>query len=232
MVTLEPENPRGIVVFGAGAWGDPDRYRPFLEDLRSSGFIVLAPRSERFDHRTVTTEQLIARPASMLAALSARAPHDLPITAMGHSIGGWAALCLAGAVPYTRDGQPLPVPRERRVCRLVLFAPTVGWFQAPGALTQVSAPMKVFVGDSDTVTPPATAEVLQQAPVTVDVQLCRYAGHFDFMNTPPPGKPSDPKLDRTAFLRRLATETVAFASALQPHRRPADAPSPPGTGTA
>ena len=212
MVTLEPEKPWGVVLFGAGAAGDPERYRPFLEGLRSSGLVVLAPHGERFDPRTVTDEQLIARPASLIAALAQRAPDGLPVTAVGHSIGGWAALCLVGAVPYSRDGHPLLVPRAPEVRRLVLLAPTTGWFQAPGALARVSTPIKVFVGDRDTVTPPETAGVLSDAPATVEIELCRFAGHFDFMKTPPPDVTSDPRLDRAALLQHLATETAAFAA--------------------
>ena len=211
---LEPESPRGIVLFGAGAGGDPDRYRSLLEYLARSGFVVLAPRCERFDPRTVTPEQMVARPVSMLTALGKRLQDDLPVTAVGHSVGGWAALCLAGAIPYGRDGQPLPVPTESKISRLVLFAPTVGWFQAPGSLATVRAPMKVFVGDEDTVTPPDSASLLRQAPVEVDVKVCPNVGHFDFMDTPPPGITSNPQLDRVAFLEDLAVQTTAFVDSL------------------
>lgn len=213
MVTLEPDNPRGIVLFGAGAGGDPARYRALLESFARSGLVVLAPHCERFNPRTVTTEQMVARPTSMLTALAQRTHDGLPVTAVGHSVGGWAALCLAGAIAWGHDGQPVPVPHEPTISRLVLFAPTVGWFHAPGALAAVRAPMRVFVGTEDTVTPPHTAGVLRQAPAEVDVQVCPHVGHFDFMDTPPPGTASHPQLDRAAFLKDLAVRTTAFAAA-------------------
>jgi pimeloyl-ACP methyl ester carboxylesterase len=211
VITLEPDNPHAIVIFGTGAGGDPQRYRPLLEDFAANGFLVLAPRFERFDVRTVTTEQLVERPQGMAAALEERAELDLPVLAVGHSVGAWAALCLAGAVPWGLDGNPIPVPTQPRVARLILFAPTVGWFRAPGALAHVRAPIKVFAGANDTVTPPTSALLLNQAPGEVDIEICPEVGHFDFMNSPPPDVPQQPEPRRAAFLAQLSVRTMAFA---------------------
>jgi hypothetical protein len=58
---------------------------------------------------------------------------------------------------YGRDGIPLDVPREPRVRRLVLYAPAAGWFAA-------TAPMLVFAGNQDTITPVQQALLLKHAP--------------------------------------------------------------------
>ncbi len=161
MLILEAGDPHGIVLFGSGAGGDPRRYSTLLDTLARGGFTVLAPVNERFDPRVVTTEQLRERVQSLISALSECDNTDLPVVAVGHSVDGWAALCLAGAQPWDRDGSPIPVADEKRVTRLILLAPTVGWFEAPGAPARVRVPMSVFAGAMDLITPPATAEILR-----------------------------------------------------------------------
>lgn len=206
---IRPDVPRGIVLFGPGAGGDPGRYQGVLDAAADAGFIVAAPVHERFDGRTVTTEQMRERAMGLKAALEQIDRADLPVVAAGHSAGGWAALCLAGGRPAGRDGRRIDVPREPRVTRLVLLAPTVGWFQAPGALDDVSTPLVALVGAADGVTPPASVDVLRSAPTSVDIRTYDGVGHFDFMAQLPPGMAPTAGLDHQAFLRELATDFTA-----------------------
>lgn len=106
-------------------------------------------------------------------------------------------------------GYRVLAPTEPRVSSLVLFAPPLGWFHGPGALDELSVPVTVFVGDRDSVTPPATIEVLHRGRGPVDTRILPRAGHFDFMDALPPGIEPDPALDRTVFLRDLGASTVA-----------------------
>lgn len=159
------------MLFGSEVGGDPARYKTLLDALTQKEFTVLAPTSERFDGRTVTTDQLRDRVRALKLALSEYSHIGLPVVAAGHSVGGWAALCLAGGQPWDRAGKSIPVDAEERVTRLVLIAPTVGWFQAPGALAAVRVPMTVVAGAKDSVTPAATTEILRSAPVHVDVTV-------------------------------------------------------------
>ncbi|WP_432488180.1 alpha/beta hydrolase [Kineococcus sp. SYSU DK018] len=174
-----------------------------------TGSTVLAPGNEKLDPRAVTAERLRERVQTLKAALAHCRYADLPVIAIGHSIGGCAALCLAGAQPRDRDGRPVPVPVEERVKRLVLLAPAVGWFQAPRALSQVRVPASVFVGGEDVVTPPAGIEILRSAPGPVGVRLHEHAEHFDYMTELPPGATPTPGLDRAAFLRGVALGITA-----------------------
>jgi pimeloyl-ACP methyl ester carboxylesterase len=155
---------------------------------------------------------LVARPSGLIEALRGSAPPNVPVVPVGHSIGAWAALCLAGATPWGADGQPIDVPREPRVCRLALYAPATGWFRAPGALDAVTVPMLVYAGELDAVTPVAEAIHLKTAPAQVDVRIVAKAGHFSFMNVPPPGTAEDPSFDRDQFLTRLADATTDFVT--------------------
>ncbi|MDQ0596336.1 pimeloyl-ACP methyl ester carboxylesterase [Streptomyces canus] len=212
-LTLGPTNHERVVLFAAGAGGDPERYRPLLEHLAAHGCQVIAPYFERFVAREATTAELLARPVGLVEALHRWASPDAAVVVVGHSIGGWAGLCLAGATPWGRDGKPLDVPREPRVGRLVLYAPAAGWFAAPGALDAMTAPMLVYAGEMDTVTPVEQAIRLKSAPAQVDLRVVPGAGHFSFMNTPPPGTVENEGFDRAQFLTDLTQATTAFAIA-------------------
>ncbi|MFH7596920.1 hypothetical protein WDV06_17740 [Streptomyces racemochromogenes] len=212
-LTLGPTNGERVVLFAAGAGGDPERYKPLLEHLAAHGCQVIAPCFEPFIAREATTADLLARPVGMVEALRQWAPGDASVVAVGHSIGGWASLCLAGATPWGRDGRMLDVPREPRVGRLVLYSPAAGWFAAPGALDEVKAPMLVYAGEMDTVTPVEQAALLKGAPAQVDLRVVPGAGHFSFMNTPPPGMGETEGFDHARFLTDLAQATLEFAGA-------------------
>ncbi|AQA13131.1 alpha/beta hydrolase family protein [Streptomyces malaysiensis] len=212
-LTLGPTNRERVVLFGAGAGGDPERYRPLLEHLAAHDCQVIAPCFERFVAREATTAELLARPAGLVEALHRWAPEDASVVVVGHSIGGWAGLCLAGATPWGRDGRLLDVPREPRVGRLVLYAPAAGWFAAPGALDAITAPMLVFAGELDTITPVEQAVRLKGASAQVDLRVVPGAGHFSFMNTPPPGMVETEGFDRAQFLTDFAQATLEFVIA-------------------
>lgn len=154
-------------------------------------------------------EQLQGRVSSLKAALSDFSDDLLPVIAAGHSVGGRAALCLAGGQPWTRDGRAIAVPTEERVSQLVLFAPSLGWFQPPGALARVYTPITVHAGVSDTITPAVTAELLRAAPATVNIRIHENVGHYDFMTELPPTVAPTVGLDQDAFLRELADYTSA-----------------------
>ncbi|WP_116201817.1 alpha/beta hydrolase family protein [Amycolatopsis circi] len=210
---LGPARPERVVLFAAGGGGDPERYGPLLEHLAAHDCQVIAPYFERLVAREATTAELLARPLGLVEALLRWASPDAQVVVVGHSIGGWAALCLAGATPWGRDGKPLEVPREPRVARLALYAPAAGWFAAPGALDAVTVPMLVYAGELDTVTPVEQATHLTSAPAEVDLHIVPKAGHFSFMHTPPPGTTDDAAFDRDAFLIDLARTTLEFATA-------------------
>jgi pimeloyl-ACP methyl ester carboxylesterase len=212
-LTLGPTDHERVVLFAAGAGGDPERYRPLLDHLAAHDCQVIAPFFERFIAREATTAQLLARPAGLVDALHRWASPEASVTVVGHSIGGWAGLCLAGATPWGRDGKPLEVPREPRVSRLALYAPAVGWFAAPGALDAVTATMLVYAGDNDTITPVEQIMLVKNAAAPVDLRVVPGAGHFSFMDTPPPGTAETEGFDRAQFLTELAQATAEFATA-------------------
>ncbi|UGB36788.1 hypothetical protein LQ938_02830 [Microbacterium sp. cx-55] len=208
MIVNPPGAARGILLFAPGAGGDPARYEALIRAAAAAGFIVAAPIHDRFDVRTVTDEQMRQRAVGLADSLRELDRQDLPVVAAGHSAGGWAALCLAGAQPWGRNRQPIPVPVEPRVEKVVALAPTVGWFQAPAALDNLRVPVIVLAGGADTVTPPTTAEILRAAPAEVSVHTYEGVGHLDFLSVLPPTVAPTPGLDHGAFTESLAVDFV------------------------
>jgi pimeloyl-ACP methyl ester carboxylesterase len=200
-----------VVLFAVGGGGDPERHRPLLDHFEAGGHRVIAPAFERLHPQQATWDDYLARPLGLVEALR-DVDSDAEVAVIGHSIGAWAALCLAGATPWGEDRRPLDVPRDPRVSRLVLYTPAAGWFQGPGALDEVKTPMLVYAGELDPVVPPAQAEILKTAPADVDLRVVPGAGHFSFVHVPPPGIPEDPAFDRSRFLARMVEETFEFVS--------------------
>lgn len=94
------------------------------------------------------------------------------------------------------------------------MAPATGFFQAPGALDGIRAPLAVWAGGLDTITPPAQAEFLKRTldtQVPVDLHVVEGAGHFSFMNVLPPHL-TDPLANRQTFLENLQSEVCRFVA--------------------
>jgi predicted dienelactone hydrolase len=101
---------------------------------------------------------------------------------------------------------------DDRLTRLALLAPPTGFFQAPGALDAVRVPILAWAGSEDGITPPAQTEWLAHAMSawqTVHVRVTAGAGHFSFMDIPPP-QTTEPLPDKQAFLRECSNEVCRF----------------------
>jgi pimeloyl-ACP methyl ester carboxylesterase len=121
-------------------------------------------------------------------------------------------LALAGAQAWTRARQCIAITPDKRFDRLVLLAPATDFFRVPGALKGVRLPIIAWAGTKDEITPPAQAEFLNDvidAPTQVEVHVVEGAGHFTFMNNPPP-QTTDPLPNRDAFLADLAATMCRF----------------------
>lgn len=207
---LQTDDPRGILLFAPGAGGDPTRYARLLAAANAAGFIVATPTHELAE--SYPDEVLRERVSALREPLSELARLDLPVVVAGHSLGGFAALCLAGGRPQARDGRAIDVPVEPSVSRAVVLAPAAGWFSDPSSLEQVVVPITVLVGSEDDVTPPDTAEVLRAAPSSVELRSYDGVGHFDFMSPLPEDK--EPVVtDHDAFYERFSQDFVAAITA-------------------
>ena len=209
---LKAARPARQVLFAAGSGGDPARYLPLLTSLVGHNCNVIAPHFERLAWPGTTVADLILRARKLKIALDYVADSKVPAVGLGHSIGATLLIAMAGGQMWMQEGQFLPIPCDERLKRLVLFTPPTDFFQAPNALSGIQVPIQVWAGTLDTVTPPAQAEFIRRSlhtKILLDVHTVDGAGHFSFMNEPPP-QITDPMIDRDAFLTSLAKDVRHF----------------------
>jgi predicted dienelactone hydrolase len=222
-----------LVLVSHGSGGSPLLYRTLSLALARSGYIVALPKhpgnSLGDDDLANTVENLRDRPRQLLRLLDAlladpalgAAIAEEPVTAIGHSMGGYTVLCLAGGEPWTRARERIDVPHDSRLGALVLMAPACGFFLAPHALQAVSAPILALTAEQDELTPDsqiraALAGVPDRSQVTIET--VRNAGHFSFlspfprsMHHPQFAPAQDPSgFDRERFHQRLPVTVLQW----------------------
>jgi predicted dienelactone hydrolase len=230
--------PLALISHGNG--GSPWAYRGMASHLASAGIAVALVEhlgNSRTDNALAGTPANLAnRPRHVRLALdavyAALGDHLAPsATVIGHSIGGYTALAVAGGRPSalpreTSDGvaQAIPVTPDPRVRAVALLAPALPWYMGPGALAEVRVPVLVRTGERDDLTPPwVTEKILAGLPedARLDYRVEAGAGHFAWITPVPPAlagphfpPAQDPAgFDRAGYLDRLYPELVAFVRA-------------------
>ncbi len=224
---------------GGSCWG----YRGLAAVLARAGFAVALlehPGNRRTDNALADTPANLAnRPRHVRLAIDAAlgdaliGPHlasDRAIV-IGHSLGGYTAVAVAGGHPLALPNQtpdrvahPVAVDPDPRVRAVVLLAPALPWFMAPGALADVRVPLLVRAGERDDIMPPFYIETILRglpADARLDYRVVPNAGHFAFLAPFPPALASPrfppsqdpPGFDRVAYHDELAREVLAFVSA-------------------
>ncbi|HLP68585.1 MAG TPA: hypothetical protein VK181_13805, partial [Rhizobium sp.] len=212
VTVLKPSSASRCVLFAAGRGGNPLRHLGLLQALADEGMLVVAPHFDMLAAPAPTAAVLSERQRRLALAADRHCPSGLPVAGLGHSIGTVALLLLAGAEADTLSGERVRAAEGYPFDRLGLLAPPTDFFRQPGCLSVVKVPVQVWVGDMDTITPPAQAAFLKDAMdgvVPVDIRVVEGAGHFTFMNELPPHI-VDAHPDRAAFLRTLAGEVCRF----------------------
>lgn len=201
-----------VVLFAVGAGGNPERHVTLLETLAESGCMVVAPHFQRLASPVPTQAELALRARRLCLALNAFVQPGAAVVGVGHSIGAATLIALAGGQMWLGPGQRVHIVADGRLTRLGLLAPPTGFFQAPGALDSVRVPILAWVGSEDVITPPAQSEWLAQAMrdwQTVDVRITDGAGHFSFMDQPPP-QSVEPLQNKQAFLQEHSSDLCKF----------------------
>ncbi|MBF9142747.1 alpha/beta hydrolase family protein [Hymenobacter properus] len=235
-----PISPGGfrLVLVSHGTGGSGLVYRNLAHHLARHGFVVGLPEhphNNRDDDSWAHTPQnLRARPRHLqlcIDALLQQFPSSLKPSAVGligHSMGGYTALALAGGQPTatprdTPDWQnrPIPVPHDERVKALVLLAPATPWFMAEGALRAVRVPILLMEAEKDEHTTHFhTQVVLNGVPdqQRLTHRVVPNAGHFAFLSPFPaarvsaafPPSQDPPGFDRLQFHEEMNAEVLAF----------------------
>ena len=201
-----------VVLFAVGAGGKPERHATLLDALAKSGCTVVAPHFERLASPVPSEVDLTLRARRLSLALDAFVQPGTTAVGVGHSIGAATLVALAGAQMWLGPGRRVNIAPDGRLTRLALLAPPTGFFQAPEALDAVRVPILAWAGSEDGITPPAQTEWLAHARSgwqTVDVRVTAGAGHFSFMDLPPP-QTTEPLPNKQAFLREYSSEVCRF----------------------
>jgi len=225
-----------VVAISHGTGGTPWSHRVLASHLARAGFavaLVVHPGNTRGDNALEgKPENLANRPRHVRVALDAVFADPVigarvvagRAAVIGHSLGAYTALAAAGGTPHalpseTPEGraQPVPVEPDPRIAALVLLAPALPWFMAPGALADVRARLFVRTGERDDLAPPYFVEQILRG-VVMDYAVVPGAGHFAFLSPFPPALTSPffapsqdpPGFDRVAYQARLCAEVTAF----------------------
>jgi len=186
-----------VCVISHGAGGSHLLYRTISTHLACSGWIVVcpeAPRDNRNDPSLAYTDQSVTnRCIHIRTTLDAILDHEQfagsadadRVGIVGHSLGGCAALALAGGQPWSRAGTPIPVEPDNRFKAAVLMAPATAFYRAPGALAKVNIPLLVLAGERDEITrADDIRDTLRPLPGAAggEFVMVQGAGHFSFIS--------------------------------------------------
>lgn len=211
-----------LVVISHGSGSSVMVFRTLARTLAANGCVVCLPQhplDNTLDNTLqYTHENLLMRPRHLSLAIDAIAidprlrPHVDPehVTVIGHSVGGYTALAVAGAEPHTaslvefchraenaeqpywtaivrRNQMPsslVEVDTDPRVKALVLLAPDMSLFMHEGALQLVCLPVMLRVAEHDL----WTQEIVEIVSgglgdsSRLDARIVRDAGHYAFIS--------------------------------------------------
>jgi predicted dienelactone hydrolase len=211
-----------LVIISHGSGGSGLTCRTIAYYLASHGFIVGMPEhpyNNKDDNSLEgTVENLINRPQLVTTVIDWFYEHsnfrnllkEDEVAIIGHSMGGYTALAIAGGVPTNlpegsveQTAKPLSIAHDERVKALVLLAPAAIWFREEGALNEVSVPILLMVGEKDEYTGPECPILINSlkkeqflpyghhAKIILDgvpdkskiqYRLIENAGHFSFLS--------------------------------------------------
>jgi predicted dienelactone hydrolase len=229
-----------LVVISHGNGGSGALYRSIATHLARNGFVVALPdhagntRGDNDLARTVANLESRPRHIRLTIDWAYGASPFAPflkagaVAIIGHSLGGYTALAIAGGLPAAfahetpdRVPRPVEVMPDERVKALVLLAPATAWFKAGDALRRVRVPILMMTAEHDASTPAFHGDIVKDGipdPALLDHRVIANAGHYSFLDSFPPAltNPSFPPsqdpagFDRERFHGEMDAEILAF----------------------
>ncbi|MBY8912053.1 dienelactone hydrolase family protein [Bacillus sp. YC2] len=193
-----------LVIISHGDGSTPFAYRTIAQFLARNGFIAVIPQhpfNNREDNTLSGTEEnLRNRPQQIYTVIDwivkksrySSSIKSNAICLIGHSMGGYTALAIAGGVPTSfphesSDHKPheLHIVHDDRVQSIILLAPAAGWFREKGALQKADIPIFMITGEKDTITPSFHAEFVLKGIFDqnkIHHKVVKNGGHFSFLS--------------------------------------------------
>ncbi|WP_213087055.1 alpha/beta hydrolase family protein [Chitinophaga agrisoli] len=220
-----------LVILSHGNNGSPFFYRTISTWLAQKGFIVALPahygNNSNAPSAPGTVENLTLRPRHMSLVIDhiladpsfADSIDTSKIAVIGHSIGAYTALALAGGQAKTEDGAPVAIFPDSRIKAMVLLAPATVWLNDSGK--NVNIPILLLTAEHDDRAPAWHAEIVFKIvtdPALIDFREIKNAGHYSFLSPfPETMKKTDFPLstdpdgfDRAAFHQELPVMILDF----------------------
>ena len=156
-----------LILFSHGFRGINTQSAPLMRELAQAGYLVVAPNhkdylfgsaegpQESFDEPDRWTEQTYRDRADDLLAIHEAVKHESngELILMGHSLGGYTALGLAGAWPGWTGLHPQAV---------VAFSPYLTPYTVRGNLAQLKVPVMYQGGTKDLFITPHLSQAFEQ----------------------------------------------------------------------
>jgi predicted dienelactone hydrolase len=233
--------PHPLILISHGTGGTPLSHRELAYHLAARGFVVAVPEHPHDNRRDTSwaerIELLAERPRDLKRTADWLFTHE-PFTSIlvpdafaviGHSIGAYSGIALAGGVPTSlphqsvdRQARRIEIERDARIKALVLLAPATPWFRVRGSLEAITAPILMIASYADTAAPYFyMCQVVLDGVKPghpVDYRLVEGASHYGFLSPWPdalkgpaiPPSLDPPGFDRRAFLDELYPDIAGF----------------------
>ena len=222
-----------LVIVSHGNGGSHLLYRTICTHLAQHGYVVaiLEHYGNNRNNNSLenTYENLVNRPRHVSMTIDEVSAHPVfnssvqadNVAVIGHSIGAYTALAVAGGEPWSKDRRKVNVVADTRVKALVLLAPATPWYLMDGSLSAVNIPILMLTGEHDLYTPPWHADLVSNGVANralVTRREIKNAGHFSFLSPFPAHMNSqafhpstDPNgFDREAFHQILPGDVLAY----------------------
>ena len=166
-----------FVIISHGSGGDRLHYLTLAQKLAESGYVVAMPEhfgnNEYDNFLQGSTRNLQLRPHHISLCIDEVAQNGIldgtvqtdNVAVIGHSMGGYGALALAGGKVWNNLTKNVPVIPEKRLQALVLLAPATDWFMPEGSLAKIEIPVLAYLAEHDEFTSVENInKVLDQIP--------------------------------------------------------------------
>ncbi|MEO5910812.1 MAG: alpha/beta fold hydrolase [Pelobium sp.] len=220
-----------LVLLSHGNGGSHLLYRTITSHLVKKGYIVAVVEhygNNRNDNSLEnTSDNLIYRPRHVSLTIDFLLQksflqeniNENKIAVLGHSMGGYTALALAGGIPRTKEGMKVDVTSDSRIKTIILLAPGAGWFL--NGLEKLTVPILMLTAEHDPVTPRWNADIVLNGVPNKDLvehHEISNAGHFSFLS-PFPENMKNPNFlpstdpvgfDREKFHLQISKDILGF----------------------